>query len=172
MTKLIVAFAFLAANFYVYHFLASEAVIPPRQTFDSFPLDVAEWSCSRRQHMEPEIEANLGVTDYFLCNFSRLDSRQIASVYVGYHATQIREEGGGAGENSIHPPAHCLPGSGWDIIHDETVEIDMEGLPNRPASVRRRFAFATPTVSKCCLPCMAQVANESRWDQCPTTRNW
>ncbi len=137
MTKLLVAFVFLALNFYTYNFLASQAVIPPRATFDAFPLDLGEWSCSRRERMEPEIESNLGVTDYLICTYSRIDSSQFANVYVGYHATQIREEGGGAGENSIHPPAHCLPGSGWDIIHDETVEIDMAGLPDRPAQVRR-----------------------------------
>ena len=137
MTKLLVAFVFLALNFYTYNFLASQAVIPPRATFDAFPLDLGEWSCSRRVRMEPGIESNLGVTDYFICTYSRIDSSQFATVYVGYHATQIREEGGGSGENSIHPPAHCLPGSGWDIIHDETVEIDMAGLPDRPAQVRR-----------------------------------
>ncbi len=137
MIKLLVAFAYHALNFYTYNFLASQAVIPPRATFDGFPLDIEEWSCSRRVRMEPGVELNLGVTDYFLCTYSRVDPNQFASVYVGYHATQIREEGGGAGENSIHPPAHCLPGSGWDIIRDGTVEIDMPGLPDRPARVRR-----------------------------------
>ena len=105
MTKLLVAFVFLALNFYTYNFLASQAVIPPRATFDAFPLDIGEWSCSRRERMEPEVEKNLGVTDYLICTYRRVDSSQLASVYIGYHATQIREEGGGAGENSIHPPA-------------------------------------------------------------------
>ena len=31
--KLLVALAFLALNFYVYHFMAHAAQIPPRETF-------------------------------------------------------------------------------------------------------------------------------------------
>ena len=61
----------------------------------------------------------------------------IACVDVGYHATQIREEGGGSGENSIHPPAHCLPGSGWDIIDSRSVPLDLPGLPQQGATVKR-----------------------------------
>jgi EpsI family protein len=48
----------------------------------------------------------------------------------------VREQGGGSDENSIHPPAHCLPGSGWDIIALETVDVDLPGLP-QPTRVRR-----------------------------------
>ena len=58
--------------------------------------------------------------------------------YVGYHATQIREEGGGSHENAIHPPAHCLPGSGWDIIASSTVALDLPGMPGGgPHHVKR-----------------------------------
>src|SRR5690606_36587773 len=41
------------------------------------------------------------------------------------------------GENSIHPPKHCLPGSGWDIIAQQVVELDLPGLPQTPAPVNR-----------------------------------
>ena len=34
MTKLAVAIVFLMLNFYTYHYLASDAVIPPRTSFD------------------------------------------------------------------------------------------------------------------------------------------
>ena len=61
---------------------------------------------------------------------------EIANVYLGYHVTQVREDGGDD-ENSIHPPAHCLPGSGWDIIRNETVPLDVSGLPQENASAKR-----------------------------------
>jgi EpsI family protein len=137
VTRLTVALAFLGLNFYTYNYLASEATIPPRETFDAFPDELDEWACVEREEMEPAVERNLGVTDYLLCTFVRPRPPIPVSVYVGYHATQVREEGGGAGENSIHPPKHCLPGSGWDIIHQETVDLDMEGLPERPHRVNR-----------------------------------
>ena len=136
--KLFVAFAFLALNFYIYHFLATEAVIPPRESFEHFPKDLGNgWSCVSPERMDPRAEKELGVTDYMLCTFRNAQTRELATVYVGYHATQIREEGGGSSENSIHPPAHCLPGSGWDIISRQTVPLDMPGLPQKNAGVKR-----------------------------------
>jgi len=140
--KLAVAVGFLLLNLYIYHEFATEAVIPPRRTFDHFPLEQGEWSCRRPERMEAAIEKNLGVTDYHLCEWQRIggepsEGPPVVGVYIGYHATQIREEGGGSGENSIHPPAHCLPGSGWDIIRLETVAVDLPGLPQNPARVRR-----------------------------------
>ena len=137
MTKLAAALAFLALNFYTYHFLATQAVIPQRRHFDAFPREFGEWSCREPLQMEKDVEANLGVTDYLLCDFTRQDPPARVGVYLGYHERQVREEGGGSGENSIHPPAHCLPGSGWDLIHIETVSLDLPGLPQNPARVKR-----------------------------------
>jgi EpsI family protein len=87
--------------------------------------------------MGEEAERNLGVTDYLICGYQRPSDREVVSVYVGYHASQVRKEGGGSGENMIHPPAHCLPGSGWDIIALQRVPLDLPGLPGAPAEVNR-----------------------------------
>jgi EpsI family protein len=72
-----------------------------------------------------------------VCNYVRDGQGSTVGVYIGYHATQVREEGGGSAENSIHPPAHCLPGSGWDIIDSRTVPIGLEGLPDSDAKAKR-----------------------------------
>jgi len=140
--KVAAAVGFLLLNLYVYYELATDAVIPPRQTFDRMPLEQGDWSCARPERMDAPTEKNLGVTDYHLCTWQRANGDNAGitpevGVYLGYHSTQIREEGGGAGENSIHPPAHCLPGSGWDIVRLETVEVDLPGLPQSPTRVRR-----------------------------------
>jgi len=135
MLKLGVALGFLALNLYTYYFLATDAVIPERRSFSDFPAELEHgWSCDQFVQMDDRIRRNLGVTDYLLCDFWNQDGR-VANVYVGYHASQVREEGGGSRENSIHPPAHCLPGSGWDIIHNELVPLE-EG-PHRGTRVRR-----------------------------------
>ena len=137
MTKFIVALIFIFIDFYTYNYMASEAVYPPRETFASFPLEFDQWTCSERVEMEKGVRNNLGVTDYLICNFVQAERGNLVGVYFGYHESQVREEGGGAGENSIHPPAHCLPGSGWDIIDNQTVWIDIPGLPQSPATVKR-----------------------------------
>jgi EpsI family protein len=137
MTKLAVALAVLGINFYTYHYLATQAVIPKRLHFEAFPRSFGAWTCDRPQRMGKEIEANLGVTDYLICDYARQDPAALVSLYLGYHERQVREEGGGSGENSIHPPAHCLPGSGWDLIRIQTVMLDLPGLPQHPARVKR-----------------------------------
>lgn len=138
MVKTLVAAIFLTGNFYVYHWFARTQVIPPRQEFAEFPLELDDWSCLEREYMDEKTLENLGASDYLICEYRREDDpRAAVGVYFGYHETQVREEGGGSAENSIHPPAHCLPGSGWDIIAQQIVELDVPGLPERPARVNR-----------------------------------
>jgi EpsI family protein len=135
--KSLVAVAFLALNFYTYNYLASNPVYPERTTFDQFPLELGDWSCGGTERMDEKTEENLGVTDYLICRFRSEGFPAGIDVYLGYHKSQVREAGGGAGENSIHPPAHCLPGSGWDIVENRNVEIEMPHLPGGHAKVKR-----------------------------------
>jgi EpsI family protein len=137
VTKLAAGLLFLGLNFYTYYYLATGEHRPEREGFEGFPLAVGEWVCPQRERMTTEIERALGVTDYLICQFRRPSEREVVSVYVGYHASQVRREGGGSNETMIHPPAHCLPGSGWDIIASERVPLDLPELPGSPAEVNR-----------------------------------
>jgi EpsI family protein len=137
MTKLAVALAFLGLNFYTYNHFATTPAFPDRARFEDFPNQFEDWHCAEREVMDTESLNVLGVTDYLLCDFRNSGSGQVVGVYIGYHASQVREEGGGGNTSAIHPPAHCLPGSGWDIIDNQLVQIDMPGLPESPATVKR-----------------------------------
>jgi hypothetical protein len=96
--KLLVALAFLALNFYVYHFMAHAAEIPPRETFESFPMSLGDWRCHEKQSISADILKNLGATDYLVCDFYRgVTPPEVVGLYVGYHEAQVREEGGGSG---------------------------------------------------------------------------
>ena len=134
MTKILVAIAFVVLNFYIYEYLASTETIPDRASFASFPLEIDDWICEGRETMGPEILDNLGVTDYLMCNYVRGNFEEIINVYVGYHETQIRK---GSKSNSIHPPEHCLPGSGWDIIDSRVVPLEIPGLGGAPGEAKR-----------------------------------
>jgi EpsI family protein len=137
MSKLAVALGFLVLNLYVYHWMARDPVIPTRETFESFPTTLGDWSCAEKIPLDAAVQRNLGATDYLICTYRRGSPGAQVSFYVGFHETQIREEGGGSGENSIHPPAHCLPGSGWDIIANDTVRLDIPGPPDQDATAKR-----------------------------------
>jgi EpsI family protein len=126
MTKFLVAGGFLMLNLYTYHFLATTEEYPPRKSFSEFPLELGAWSCGEREIMEDRIQRNLRVTDYLICNYRRATQSDLVGVYVGYHETQVRTGGGGGQTSSvIHPPRHCLPGSGWDIIDSGVAPLEL-----------------------------------------------
>ena len=135
MIKAFIALVFLAVNFYIYHFLATTEIHPARTSFDAFPRHVGSWTCPQRDRMEQKVIDNLGVTDYLICEYRSPDEPVPVGVYVGYHVSQVGTEDGG--ETRIHPPAHCLPGSGWNIIASDDVVLDLPGLPGGPQQVRR-----------------------------------
>ncbi len=135
--KLFAAIAFVGFQFYVYHYFASDELHPARTPLTQFPLHAGDWQCAKRELMEPKVIENLGVTDYLICNFQRAATPFPVNVYFGYHQSQVNKEGGGGGETRIHPPAHCLPGSGWDIIAANDVALDLPGLPQPVAKARR-----------------------------------
>lgn len=137
MIRIFVALAFVGANFYIYNHLATSEIIPERERFANFPLEIEEWRCGETQEMTPEVLENLGATDYLICNYIGESSESLVSVYVGYHETQVRKEGGGAKENAIHPPEHCIPGSGWDVIDSQIVPIQFPGLPGGTGEAKR-----------------------------------
>jgi EpsI family protein len=130
--KLAAALAFIALNFYTFHNLATEDVVPPRTSFESFPERFDTWECAERIPMDDETIENLGVTDYLLCNYQDVEAGQSLNLYVGYHAIQRRSDSGEV--SVIHPPEHCLPGSGWDIIDSEIIPIDF-GVPGEAKRV-------------------------------------
>lgn len=124
MLKVFAAIAILGANLYVYWYLGSEEVIPSRAQFTSFPNEFEGWRCGRRETLDKEVIDNLGVTDYISCGFYAPETRNAAHLYIGYHERQTRDRESGRAQ-SIHPPEHCLPGSGWDIIDSSVVPIDV-----------------------------------------------
>ncbi|MAJ59746.1 MAG: EpsI family protein [bacterium TMED88] len=119
ISRFIIALLFVGLNLYVYRYFATEDYKPPRENFAEFPLQIESWECRQSQEMTENVLDRLGVTDYLLCDFRNTEDSTLANVYVGYHASQTRNVGGK--ENMIHPPEHCLPGSGWDIIASDVV---------------------------------------------------
>lgn len=132
ITKLIVAIFFVAVNSYAYNNLATGDVIPERETFASFPNDFGDWKCTNRQTMEQDVLDNLGVTDYLICTFRNEELDRYVEFYAGYHEKQERSDSGKT--TLIHPPEHCLPGSGWDIIDTTIIPVDF-GIPGEAKRV-------------------------------------
>ncbi len=122
MKKIAAAVLFLALNAYVYWYLGSAEVIPERSQFKTFPNEIANWDCGRREVLDDEVIDNLQVTDYISCNFYAPEHPNGVHLYVGYHERQTRDRQTGKAA-AIHPPEHCLPGAGWNVIDSSIVPM-------------------------------------------------
>lgn len=139
MIKLIVALFFLGLNGYVYWYMGNEEVIPARTSFDEFPDALGQWQCGKRDVLDQEILDNLKLTDYISCNYVDEQAHTGVHLYVSYHERQTRDRNTGE-VAAIHPPEHCLPGSGWDVIDSKVVPIDF-AIPGEA----KRFVIAKGT---------------------------
>lgn len=122
--KFLVAFAILGLNTYVYWYMGSEEVTPPRREFSEFPDQFGEWTCYKRETMERAVLLNLMVTDYISCTFINSLGTDAAGLYIGYHERQTRDRESGRAA-VIHPPEHCLPGAGWDVVDSKIVPLNL-----------------------------------------------
>ena len=79
--------------------------IPISKSFDEFPLDIGEWSGVRSAFGRDILDA-LDLSDYISVDY-RNGSGKNVNFYVAYYESQRKGE-------SIHSPATCLPGGGWE----------------------------------------------------------
>lgn len=122
MLKFVAALLVLALNTYVYWYFDSDEVIPERSEFVEFPNQVGNWNCTTRDVLDDKVIRTLQVTDYMSCGFVNESANTALHLYVGYHERQTRDRGTG-NASAIHPPEHCLPGSGWDVIDSAIIPI-------------------------------------------------
>lgn len=120
-TRLIVlSVCFAATALFLQRMSRSEAVLP-RQSFESFPIDVGGWTATRAADIDPDVLRVLGVTEHVNRYYSHGD--RTVHLYVGYYATQ--REG-----STMHSPMNCLPGAGWAPLAADRLVL---GAPNTAA---------------------------------------
>jgi len=95
--------------------LAGEAHVE-RRLLKDFPVQIEVWQRVGKDEVLDERTADvLRADDYLSRYYARADGR-IASLYVGYFASQRT----GA---TYHSPLNCLPGSGWTMNEAATIRI-------------------------------------------------
>jgi EpsI family protein len=100
----ILAACFVLASLGIQRAAGSEDV-PIAASLATFPLVVDTWRLQGSDPIDEKTLAVLGVDDYVNRDYVR-DGREDVQLYVGYYASQRKGD-------TIHSPAHCLPGSGW-----------------------------------------------------------
>ena len=122
----IVALLVVAIGFM--RFVSRDEVVPPRNSFSTFPMNLGEWR-GNDAPLDPEILKVLQVTDYLSRWYSN-GKGDLIGLYIGYYKTQ--REG-----VTYHSPKNCLPGSGWYVVGSGKEEIEVPGNPGRRVTVNR-----------------------------------
>ena len=94
-------------------------IIPQREFFSSYPLQLGQWT-GKRQQLDSEYLDGLKLDDYLLADYSTVSSDPPVNMYVAWYNSQQ------AG-HSVHSPKSCLPGNGWIIKTSETATLNDGG---------------------------------------------
>ncbi|MCF7999926.1 MAG: VPLPA-CTERM-specific exosortase XrtD [Methylovulum sp.] len=89
-----------------------EEIIPLRNSFINFPLQINEWR-GKNNHLDNDVFKLLKLTDYVLADFEDKELKPV-NFYSAYYATQRKGE-------SPHSPQVCIPGGGWQITDIERI---------------------------------------------------
>ncbi|TWJ19066.1 VPLPA-CTERM-specific exosortase XrtD [Geobacter argillaceus] len=98
---------------------------PINRPLAEFPVEIGEWRGTRTA-MEPHYRNALKFSDYAIIDYRDPRGREI-NFYTAYYASQTK---GG----SVHTPATCLPGSGWDFQESGVVPVALNGTFSLPVS--------------------------------------
>jgi EpsI family protein len=88
------------------------------QPLDSVAVRIGGWTMAGRNDLSESVEDRLEATSYLNREYQR-DGLTVA-LFIAYYGQQR------AGE-SMHSPRNCLPGNGWEIWNQGTVEIPFHG---------------------------------------------
>jgi exosortase D (VPLPA-CTERM-specific) len=111
----ILAIILLGATFVLSTNMEFRRNIPVKKSLNQFPLHVGDWYAERRLPIEQKFLNVLDLSEYVMVDY-RNGIGESVNFYVAYYETQSKGK-------SIHSPASCLPGSGWDFRQSGTVTI-------------------------------------------------
>lgn len=107
-----------------------QEIVPERQTFDSFPMQINGWH-GRPDRLEQIYLDALKLDDYIIADYQAADKGgNGVNFYAAYYATQR------AGE-AAHSPRSCIPGGGWQINSLSQKEVSGVSQGGEPLLVNR-----------------------------------
>ena len=102
--------------------------IPDRKSFAVFPLEVSEWR-GKHEVLEQIYIDKLKLTDYALITYKSGNHLPI-SFYSAYYESQRKE-------STTHSPKSCIPGGGWLIQDNKSIELKGVTISSQPLRVNR-----------------------------------
>jgi EpsI family protein len=96
--------------------LTSRTSVPVAKPLAQFPAVYQEWRMISQERFSDVVLSVLKPTDYLSRNYEAPKVRRIG-LYIGYHD-------GGKESGEIHSPKNCLPGSGWQQVSTERMNLN------------------------------------------------
>ena len=90
-------------------------IVPARETFSEFPMNLGIW-IGRRETMDGVYIDALKFDDYLMANYGNGKDAGV-NLYMAYYNSQRKGE-------AVHSPRACLPGGGWQLT-----QFDQRVLP-------------------------------------------
>lgn len=103
----------------VYVQTRSEVAVPITKALNLFPLRVESWVMTNDSHFSEQVLKVLRPSDYLSRGYVNDKGDQLG-LYLGFH-------NGGPESGPIHSPKQCLPGNGWNRLHDEVRSVVVNG---------------------------------------------
>jgi EpsI family protein len=108
----------------------ASAVLPsPPAVVTDLPYQLGSWRGAEGVPIDAETAREIGADRLVNRDYMQATGAQ-ASLYVAYYAQQRPGV-------SIHSPMLCLPGTGWDVLSNTTIDVTSGG---RGGAVRRMVA--------------------------------
>ena len=89
---------------------------------ESIPSVIDGWSVLKTEALDPRTLQVLLPTSYISRVYTK-NGRQLG-LFIAYYSVQR------AGE-TMHSPKNCLPGSGWEILRQDSTSVPVQGCPTR-----------------------------------------
>lgn len=109
-----VVMSLLVATLVAAHFTSHTEPVLLLQPLASIPKEMDGFRCVREESLSPELLALLAPTEYLSRVYT--GAADHIETIISYYAIQRPGE-------TTHSPSSCLPGSGWEIISQETVPL-------------------------------------------------
>lgn len=128
LLTLITCSLFLGAGWALPRLQSQPHMSPPRNSFNSFPLQFGSWQ-GTRQYFSQEILDSLWADDYVSATFVKQDSGNVIHLLIPYYAYQ-------GTRHTAHAPQSCLLGSGWAVLRTQELTFaTTDGQYSRAATM-------------------------------------
>lgn len=122
----IVACVFFAAMYFVPSTLLSSQIIPKRNSFDSFPMQINNW-VGQREYLSERILKSLWADDYISATFYNVNTGNRLHLLISYYKHQTAL-------HTAHAPLSCLLGGGYSLVSKKTLSPDKQEGRNFPVT--------------------------------------